>query len=220
MGELLLRVLAIGLVAAVVPVPILIALVLLTGPQGLRRAWWFVFGFAGSLAVVGAATLLITETTHASLDPRMLGVVGLVIGVVLLLLATRLALRRRSGHASIGSQAVTLGGLSHLRVATLGIVAGALNPKTLPIYLTGIAAIAVADAPVTVRSLALLLLTGVASAGVVLPPLLLTAAPGPRTARFMERVRRASEPHAESVAILLLALVGLAYVLFGAVAVR
>jgi threonine/homoserine/homoserine lactone efflux protein len=217
--DLLARVVAIGLVAALVPVPILIVLVLLAAPGGLARAWWFVFGFAGSLLVAGAAALLVAHESGVSFDPRALSAVGLVIGVAFLLMAARLAMRQRSQSGVLEAKALTLGGLSSGRVAALGVVAGALNPKTLPIFLTGVAAIAVAGESAAGQSLALALLTGTASVGVAIPPLLLTA-PGQRTAGALERVRRAAEPYAATVAIALLALVGLAYVVFGLAGLR
>jgi threonine/homoserine/homoserine lactone efflux protein len=135
-------------------------------------------------------------------------------------MAARFALRQR-GHTGLsGANALTLSGLSRGRVVTLGVVAGALNPKTLPIFLTGVAAIAGDGQPTLTRSLALVLLTGTASVGVALPPLLLTVAPGTRTTRALERVRRIVEPHATVVAILLLVLIGLAYLAFGVAGLR
>ena len=68
MGELVARVVAIGLVAALVPVPILIVLIILATPGGLGRAWWFVLGFAGSLLLAGAAALLIAGQSRLASD--------------------------------------------------------------------------------------------------------------------------------------------------------
>jgi hypothetical protein len=69
-GELFARVVAIGLVAALVPVPILIVLLILAGPRGLVRAWWFVLGFASSLLVASAAGLLVASQSGVGFDPR------------------------------------------------------------------------------------------------------------------------------------------------------
>ena len=59
-----------------------------------------------------------------------------------------------------------------------------------------------------------------ASVGVVVPPLLLAVAPGPRTARVIAGVQRAVAPHVAAAAIGLLALVGFAYVGFGVAGLR
>lgn len=220
MVDLLARVLAIGVVAALVPIPILVVLVILAGPSGLRRAWSFVLGFAGSLLVAGAAALLIASESGAPFDPKVLSAIGLVIGVAFLLMAVRLAVSRRNGGGFAGASGLTLTDVSGGRAAALGVVAGALNPKTLPIFLTGVAAIAAGGASAVSRSLALVLLTAVASVGVAIPPLLLMAAPGERTGRALARVRQAGERHATVVALVLLVLVGLAYVAFGVAGLR
>ena len=52
---LLAQVLVIGAVAAVALLPILPVFVILTGPQGLARAWCVVVGFGGSLFAASAA---------------------------------------------------------------------------------------------------------------------------------------------------------------------
>jgi hypothetical protein len=59
------------------------------------------------------------------------------------------------------------------------------------------------------RALALVLLTGTASIGVVVPAVLLTVVPGQRSARVLERVQRVVEPHIAAAAIMLLVLVGM-----------
>jgi hypothetical protein len=218
--DLLARVLAIGLVAALVPIPILIVLVILATPGGLSRAWWFVLGLAGSLLVAGAVALVVANGSRASFNPRALSVAGLAIGVAFLLMATRLAARQLRKTGSPVMNALTMRRLSVGRAAALGVVAGALNPKTLPIFLTGVAAIAVAGESAAGQSLALALLAGTASVGVAIPPLILTAAPGHQTATALERVRRLAEPHAAIVAIALLALVGLAYLIVGLAGLR
>ena len=220
MGELLARVVAIGLVTALVPVPIFIVLVILAGPSGLVRAWWFVLGFAGSLLLAGAAALLVAGETGTAVDLRALSAIGLVIGVAFLLMAARLALRQRQHLGVSGANELTVAGLTSRRIAALGVVAGALNPKTLPVFLTAVATIAIAGQSAPARGLALVLLTATASVGVVVPPLLVTVAPGQRTARVLERVQRAVQPHVEVIAITLLALIGLAYVVFGAAGLR
>jgi len=219
-GELLTRVLAIGLVAALVPVPILIVLVILAGPSGLSRAWWFVLGFAGSLLVAGAVGLFVASEAGVAFDSTVISAIGLILGVAFLFMAARFALQQRGHKGLAGANARTLSELSRGRVVALGVVAGALNPKTLPIFLTGVAAIAGDGQPALTRSLALALLTGTASVGVALPPMLLTVAPGTHTTRALERVRRRVEPHATVVAILLLALIGLAYLAFGVAGLR
>ncbi len=220
MGELWARVLAIGLVAAVVPVPVVIVLVILAGPGGLVRAWWFVAGFAGSLLLAGTTALLLAGASRAAVDPRVLSAIGLAIGVAFLAMAARLALRRHRDPDVSGATALTVSGLAPGRLAALGVVAGALNPKTLPIFLTGVAAIAMGSHAAVTRALALVLLTATASVGVVVPPLLLAVAPGQGTARVLARLQHAVAPHVAAVAIGLLALVGLAYVGLGVAGLR
>ncbi len=142
MGELVARVVAIGLAAAIVPVPILIVLIILATPGGLGRAWWFVLGLVGSLLLAGATALLVAGQSRLALDRRVLSAIGLVIGIAFLLMAARLALRHRRHPDDPQANALTVSGLATGRIAALGVVAGALNPKTLPIFLTGVAAIA------------------------------------------------------------------------------
>jgi hypothetical protein len=67
--------------------------------------------------------------------------VGLVIGVAFLVMAAGLALRQRRGHGVSRARVPMLSEFSGVRVTPLDVVASALNPKTLPISLTGVAAI-------------------------------------------------------------------------------
>lgn len=211
MSGLLLQVLMIGLVAAVVPIPILVVLVILAGAGGLTQAWWFVVGFAGSLLAAGAVALVVADQAGASIAPAAMSAIGMTIGIGFLIMAILLVIRTRR---TAGSFEVTFNDLSRGRVVVLGVVAGAFNPKTLPIFLTGIAAIAVAGGSTPSRSLALILLTTAASVGVAAPPLLCTVAPGPGVELLLERTRRAIEPRATIIAIVLLLVIGLAYVVF------
>lgn len=218
--EFLAQVFAIGAVAALAPVPILIVLAVLAGSRGLSRAWRFCSGFTGSLLVAGVAALFVASTSGTVLDPKALGAVGLVIGIAFLLMAARLVLQRRRYAGFPGAITPTMSGLSRRRVVALGVVAGALNPKTLPIFLTGVSVIAADGSSALSRSLALVLLAGTASLGVALPPVLLTLAPGTRTTLALERMRRAVEPHAAAMATFLLALVGVAYLVVAVAGLR
>jgi threonine/homoserine/homoserine lactone efflux protein len=217
--DLLTRVLAIGAAAAIAPVPVLVVLVLLAAPGGLTQAWWFVLGFAGSLLVAGGAALFLASTSGLTVDHRVLSAVGLALGIVFLVMAARLALGRRRG--AMGHKPLTdLAGYSASRLVGLGVVAGALNPKTLPIFLTGVAAIAVAEESLAARSLALVLLTGAASLAVALPPVVLQTVPGERTAATLRRVRAGVECRAHLLVIVLLVVAGLAYLAVSFTALR
>lgn len=220
MGELLAHVLAIGFAAALAPVPLLMVLVMLAGPQGLRRAWGFGFGFAASLLAAGAATLILTGEARTAFDRRALSLAGVAIGLAFLVMAARLARRWRSwgGIPTMNDRALL--SFSDKSAAALGVVAGALNPKTLPIFLTGAVAIAAAEPPLPARAGALVLLTGIASMGVLLPPLVLVTAPGERTSQTLARVRESAERHAAVVAIALLAVTGVAYLVIGVTGLR
>lgn len=211
---------AIGAVAALAPVPVLIMLALVAGSQGLNRAWWFLAGFSGSLLLAGAAALVVANSARDVLHPKTLGIIGVVIGIAFLLMAARLAVQFRGQTSSPDVIAMMLGGSSSRRVAALGVVASALNPKTLPIFLTGVAVIAADGLSPWSSSVAMALLVGTASLGVALPPLVLTLAPGPRATQATDRVRRAVEPHAVAMAVTLLALVGLTYLVVAVATLR
>lgn len=219
MGDLLARVLAIGAVAALVPVPIVVELVILAGPRGLARSWCFVLGFSGSLLAAGAVALFVTDASSSAPDTRFMSAVGLILGIAFLAVGAQYALRLRRGELN-GAANLRLTGLTGARTAGLGVIAGALNPKTLPIFLTGVAVIALDATTGPTRSLALVLLTAVASVGVALPPLLLMLAPGEGTARALSRVRGAGERHAPVIATALLMLAGLAYAIVGVAGLR
>ena len=96
-----------------------------------------------------------------------------------------------------------------MRVTPLDGVASALNPKTLPISLTWGHRDLRRRKICPMRALALVLLTGTASIGVVVPAVLLTVVPGQRSARVLERVQRVVELHIAAAAIMLLVLVGM-----------
>jgi hypothetical protein len=211
MVELFSQVFAIGAVAALAPVPILIVLPLVAGSRGLDRSWWFVSGFTGSLFIAGIAALSLASRSGTAVAPKALSAIGLVIGFAFLVTAARLVLQQRRQGGVPEAFALVLGGLSRRRGTALGVVAGALNPKTLPIFLTGVAIIAADGSSARSRSLALAILAGTASLEVALPPVSLTLAPGMRTTLALERVRLAVEPHIATMATLILALVGLVY---------
>lgn len=212
-------VLAVGAVAALAPIPILMILVLLAGTNGRTRAWWFLAGFSGSLLLAGAVTLLLIDRSGTVAQPRWLGVIGIVIGVAFLAMALRLVFQRR-GTAGEHAVSALLDGRSSRQLVALGAVAGAGNPKTLPMYLTGVAMIAANGAAGPSRFLELVLLSAMASVGVALPPLLLAALPGEQTRQVLDRVRRTLEPHARRLVILLLAIVGGVYLVVGLVSLR
>jgi hypothetical protein len=63
-------------------------------------------------------------------------------------------------------------------------------------------------------------MTVAASVGVALPPLLLLAAPSERTTIALARIRQSGERNATTLAIVLLAIVGVVYIGFGLAGLR
>jgi threonine/homoserine/homoserine lactone efflux protein len=184
--ELLL--LALGVMAS--PLAVMVVIVLLAGPGGRARAVAYVAGWAAGLLVVGGIVLVVVDAAAGAEpgDPGALGgVIKLVLGGVLLVLAARKWLGRpRAGErASLPGWMSSLETVAPGRALVLGATLAAVKPKN--VALTVGAATTIADAGLGAgTSLALLVLYALLASLSVAAPLGVTLAMGPRAAATLE----------------------------------
>ena len=92
MGEAIGQVLSLGVGVALSPVPIIAVVLMLATPRGRANGPAFIAGWLIGLSVVGAIVLVVSSGADASESgepARWVGVLKLVIGVLLLLVAVR-----------------------------------------------------------------------------------------------------------------------------------
>jgi hypothetical protein len=146
-GQLLVRLLALGLLTSVTPWGIVAVIVLLSARSGPRGAIAFVAGWIASILLVGGLIIGLYKGEHsepgAAAGNAMLGV-QLVLGVLLLALATR----KWSGRSAVdpnASEPRWLTALDRMRP----IVAFGLGMFWVNLVFVVAAALAVADAKLT-----------------------------------------------------------------------
>jgi threonine/homoserine/homoserine lactone efflux protein len=162
---------AVGLLAASLPVAVIMLMLVTSGTRGAVTA--FLSGWIAGIAVVAALTVLVVDTTLPRDDPApWVGVLRVVLGGTLLLLGVK-QWRSRSREGSQPARWMTaVDTMTPPKALAVAFLLVTVNPKNAVLVVTGAAAIATATASVAHQVLALLLFTGVASAAVAAPVLL------------------------------------------------
>ncbi len=174
MGEASGQVVAVGVAAALSPVPI-VGIVLVLGTRRARAdALSFLAGWVAGLGVVGAVVLLAAGGAGAREGGAPAGwvdVLELALGVALLVLAARRwRSRPREGEtAGMPGWMRSVDRLTAGRAAALGAALAAANPKNLALTVAAGAAISQTGASAGAQALALLVYVLIGTLGVGVP---------------------------------------------------
>ncbi|MGQ1840084.1 GAP family protein [Kocuria turfanensis] len=165
---------AVGLLAASVPVAVLVLMLVTGGRRGAVAG--FLFGWVAGIGAVGALTLAVIDTSLPRDDPApWAGGLRIVLGATLLLLGVKQWRSRSRADAEPGRFMAAVDTMTASRAVLVAFLLVAVNPKNAVLVVSGAAAIGTATASVAHQVAALALFTVVASLGVAAPVLLRVA---------------------------------------------
>jgi hypothetical protein len=216
MGDATAHVIGPALAIGFSPVPILAILVVLTSGGPRRNGALLLAGWAAALAVAATALTLLLHGAAEASDTTGTAVARIIVGVALLG-AALLQWRRGFERAEEAAWVARIARLRGREALAAGAVLVATNVKNAPLLVLAAGQLAAHDhgGPATAGAVAALVLVG--SAGMA-APVLLSELAGPRAAPALGRWRGRLERHARAVVVAVFALVGLALVADGVVA--
>jgi threonine/homoserine/homoserine lactone efflux protein len=167
-------VLSLGVGVALSPVPIIAVVLMLGTPRARSNGPAFVLGWVIGLAVAGAVILLVSSGADASEDgdpATWVGVLKLVLGVLLLLVAARTWQVRPRGEreAELPKWMEAIDGFTASRSIGFGALLSGVNPKNLVLTVGAAAAIAQTGIPAGEQAVALAVFIVVATLGPGIP---------------------------------------------------
>jgi threonine/homoserine/homoserine lactone efflux protein len=174
MSEAIGQVLSFGVGVALSPVPIIAVVLMLGTPRARTNGPGFVLGWVIGLAVAGAVILLVSSAANASDDgdpATWVGVLKLVLGVLLLLVAARTWQVRPRGdrEAELPKWMQTIDRFTASRAIGFGALLSGVNPKNLVLTVGAAAAIAQTGVPAGEQAVALAVFIVVATLGPGIP---------------------------------------------------
>ncbi|WP_075872130.1 GAP family protein [Kocuria sp. CNJ-770] len=169
---------AVGLLAASMPVAVLVLMLVTGGRRGAVTG--FLLGWVAGIGAVAALTLAVIDTSLPRDDPApWAGVLRIVLGAALLLLGLKQWRGRTRADTEPGRWMTAVDTMAPARALLVAFLLVAVNPKNAVLVVSGAAAIGTATSVVVHQVAALALFTLVASLGVA-APLLLRVALGDR----------------------------------------
>jgi threonine/homoserine/homoserine lactone efflux protein len=193
MADAIGQVLSLGVGVALSPVPIIAVVLMLGTPRARANGPAFVLGWIAGLAVVGTVILLVSSGADASDggDPAdWVGVLKLVLGVLLLLVAARTWQVRPRGdaEAELPKWMRTIDGFTASKSFGFGALLSGVNPKNLILTVGAAAAIAQTGVPAGEQAVALavFVLVGTLGPGI---PVAIYFAMGERAERLLEGLK-------------------------------
>lgn len=148
MGSVIGEILPSAIGVAISPLPIAAVILMLLTPSATANGLAFLAGWVVGLAAVGAIVLAIAGPADlgqsGGQEPRVTGVVKLVIGVLLVALAARTWRKRpRSGETpALPKWLAAVDRFDAVRAGLLALALSAVNPKNLALTLTAALTIA------------------------------------------------------------------------------
>jgi hypothetical protein len=174
--KLLAAVVPLGLAGAFSPMMLTEQTVLLAAPGGRRAAAHYAAGAVGTLLAFATAIVLFGRTISLPQEPHLDATLDLVIGALLMLLATVLR-RRRNERTRSGPGAG--GAMGDHAALGFGAFSMATNITTLALVLPAAKEVAASHAGLAARTVAITMLVMLASVPAWSPVLLTAIAPGP-----------------------------------------
>lgn len=198
------RVVPLGLGAAVSPTVLTVSVLLMCSPRRpVARGALFALGVLSVLAVISVLGITVLDRFadhHPSATERAVSdSVDLVLGLVLLALAARTALRPRDPTTErTARHPADHDGLA--RAYALGLVMMATNVTTIVLYIPAMRDIGRADVSTSDQAVALLVMLGFASLPATVPLLLRVVVPGPAQ-RALTRLDGAMTRHRRAIVL-------------------
>lgn len=174
MSEAIGQVLSFGVGVALSPAPIIAVVLMLGTPRARVNGPAFLLGWLLGLAAAGTAVLLLASGANASdggAPATWVGVVKLVLGALLLLVAVRQFRGRPRGEdePALPSWMRAIDAFAPPKAAAAGVVLSALNPKNLLLTVGAAAAIAQTGAGAGDQAVALAVFVALGTIGPGLP---------------------------------------------------
>jgi threonine/homoserine/homoserine lactone efflux protein len=193
MAEAIGQVLSLGVGVALSPVPIIAVVLMLGTPRARANGPAFLLGWVIGLALAGTVILLVASGADASEDgdpATWVGVLELVLGVLLLLVAARTWQVRPRGdrEAELPKWMEAIDRFTASRSIGFGALLSGVNPKNLVLTVGAAAAIAQTGIPAGEQGVALAVFIVVATLGPGIPVAIYFAM-GDRAERLLEELK-------------------------------
>jgi threonine/homoserine/homoserine lactone efflux protein len=193
MAEAIGQVLSLGVGVALSPVPIIAVVLMLGTPRARANGPAFLLGWVIGLALAGTVILLVASGADASEDgdpATWVGVLKLVLGVLLLLVAARTWQVRPRGdrEAELPKWMEAIDRFTASRSIGFGALLSGVNPKNLVLTVGAAAAIAQTGIPAGEQAVALAVFIVVATLGPGIPVAIYFAM-GDRAERLLEELK-------------------------------
>jgi threonine/homoserine/homoserine lactone efflux protein len=213
MGEAIGQVLSLAVGVALSPVPIIAVVLMLGTPRARSNGPAFVLGWVIGLALAGSVILLVSSGADASDDgdpASWVGVLELVLGVLLLLVAARTWQVRPRGdrEAELPKWMQTIDRFTASRSIGLGALLSGVNPKNLVLTVGAAAAIAQTGIPAGEQAVALAVFIVVATLGPGIPVAIYFAM-GDRAERLLDDLKGWMAAHNAAIMAVLCLLIAM-----------
>jgi threonine/homoserine/homoserine lactone efflux protein len=192
MGQAIGQILSFGVGVALSPVPIIAVVLMLATPSGRVNGLAFLGGWIIGIALLGTIVLLAASGASASKHGSpadWVSILKIVLGVLLLLLATRQWRGRPRGSAEpqLPSWMKAIDHFTPIRSLAIGVTLSAVNPKNLLLVVGAAAAIAQTGASSASQAVALAVFIVIATLGVG-APVAIYFLMGERAGRILDRL--------------------------------
>ena len=193
MGEAIGQMLPLAVGVAVSPMPIVAMILMLMSSKGRATGVAFALGWLGGIGLAGAVLLLLAgpaDTGTEQDSPTWVGVLQLVLGLALLLLAVKQWRGRPRGDAEppVPKWMNAVSSFTAVKAAGLAVALGVVNPKNLVFLVGGATAVAQSGASSSGQAVAWTLFTIIAGIGVV-APLVVYLALGDKAVHVLDEVK-------------------------------
>jgi threonine/homoserine/homoserine lactone efflux protein len=174
MGDAIGQILPFAVVVALSPIPIIGVVLMLGTPRARSNGPAFILGWLLGLTVVGAIVLAVASGANASESGEpasWVGVLKLVLGAVLLLLAVKQWRGRPRGdaNAALPGWMRTIDHFTPGRALAMGVALSAINPKNLVLTIGATTAIAQTGISTGDKAIALAVFVLLATLGTGIP---------------------------------------------------
>jgi threonine/homoserine/homoserine lactone efflux protein len=212
MGDAVGQVLPFAVVVALSPIPIIGVVLMLGTPRAHSNGPAFILGWLIGLTAVGTIILLVASGASASESGEpatWVGVLKLVLGVLLLLLAIRQWRGRPRGDAdaALPGWMRTVDHFTPGRAVAMGVALSAINPKNLVLTVGAATAIAQTGLGTGDQAIALAVFVVVAALGPGLPVAIYFLM-GERAARILDDLKEWMGQHNAAIMAVILLVIG------------
>ena len=215
MGETIGEILPLAVGIAISPIPIIAAILMLLSPKAKGTSLGFLFGWlVGIIAAIVIFTLLSSVLPQRADGPATVaGVIKIVLGALLLLLAARQWRSRpaKGEQAALPKWMTAIDTMSPAKALVLGFVLAAVNPKNL--LMAASAGLVVGGAGLTLgQTIAVIAVFTVIAGSTVLVPVIAYLAASAKMAEPLERLREWLVDNNATIMAVLLLVIGVSVV--------